>query len=71
MTQEPKPIIIEQFNKGIAPSPHVGFGEIRNIDLTTYPGVAQINYALEKVSSTTVVDKVKWIVPLQTIRSLL
>lgn len=57
-----KPLIIEAPKQGIAQSPHIGFADVRNIDITSIPGVAQLNNILAKVSSTTVTAQVNWIV---------
>jgi len=57
---EPKDIVISEFQKGIADSAHLGFQDIRNIDLRSYPGIAQPNYATSKASGSTVTDLIKW-----------
>jgi hypothetical protein len=59
---EPKPLIIEAPRQGIAQSPHIGFGNVRNLDIYSVPGVAKLNNILAKVSSTNVTATVKWIV---------
>ena len=38
-------IVINGFEKGIAPSPHLGIGNLQNINITTEPGEASVNYA--------------------------
>ena len=48
--------------QGIAQSPHVGFGDVRNLDLYTTPGVTRINNAMDLESATTITKLVKWIV---------
>lgn len=48
--------------QGIAQSPNVGFGDCRNLDIYTTPGIAKINNPLVKKSGTTVDALVKWIV---------
>ena len=53
-----QPIVIKDFEKGIAPSPHEGFGDMRNLEISKTPGVARINYAT--VQSTATADWVKW-----------
>jgi hypothetical protein len=53
---EPKPIIISNPQKGIAPSAYLGFQEIRGLNITDKPGVCYPNLALEKESATTVDD---------------
>ena len=57
-----KDLIIQAPRQGIAQSPHVGFGNMRNLDIYTVPGVAKLNNILVKKSSTTVDAQVKWIV---------
>lgn len=55
-----KDLIINEFYKGIAESPILGFGAIRNIDLYSTPGVIQPNYKTTKVSGSVVTGLVKW-----------
>ncbi len=55
-------LIIKDFSLGIGPSPHTGFGDMRNLDIYTLPGVARLNNLLAKVSSTTVTNLVQWFV---------
>jgi len=57
-----KPLIIKAPSEGIAPSPHLGFGNLQNIDIFSVPGVAKLNNILEKKSATTVDAQIKWIV---------
>lgn len=38
-------IIISGFEKGIAPSPHLGIGNLQNINITTEPKEGSVNYA--------------------------
>lgn len=47
---------------GIGPSPHKGFADVRNLDIYTSPGTVKLNNLVAKVSSTTVVTRVQWIV---------
>lgn len=47
---------------GIGPSPHKGFADVRNLDVFTSLGVAKLNNLIAKVSSTTVVTRVQWMV---------
>lgn len=47
--------------QGIAPSPHVGFSDMRNIDIETIPGAAQLNNLMDKKSGSTVDAQIKWI----------
>lgn len=41
-------IVIADFQKGIADSPHLGFADMRNIDIYSEPGVARVNYELRE-----------------------
>lgn len=59
---ELKPLVIEAPRQGIAQSPHLGFGNMRNLDIFSKPGVARLNTILVKESATTVTAQVKWIV---------
>lgn len=55
-------IIIKDWHKGIASSPHFGFDEIRNASLADEPGALLAGLASRKESSTTVTAIPKWIV---------
>src|SRR3990167_4015627 len=55
-------IIIQAPREGIARSPFVGFGDVRNLDIDSLFGIARLNNILVKKSSTTVVAQVNWIV---------
>ncbi len=55
-------LVIKDWGKGIGPSPHTGFGDMRNLDIYTLPGVVRLNNLLAKKSSTTVTNLVQWIV---------
>lgn len=57
-----KPLIIKNPQVGIGPSPHLGYHDMRNIDINSIPGVARLNNSLVKVSSTTVVTLPQWFV---------
>lgn len=57
-----KPLFISAPSVGIAPSAFKGFQDVRNLDLSTFPGVAILNNILAKASSTTVVTRVQWMV---------
>jgi hypothetical protein len=59
---ENKPIIIDNFQKGIADSPLLGFGKMLNVDISTRPGTAMINYSAVKTSSTNVTGTPNWMV---------
>lgn len=54
-------LTIQMPRQGIAQSPHVGFGDVRNLDLYTLPGVARLNKKLS-LNSGTVASAPKWIV---------
>lgn len=53
-------LTIKAPNSGISSSPHVGFGDCRNLDIASIPGVCRLNNLLAKKSSTTVTNTVKW-----------
>lgn len=53
-------LVIKDWTKGIGPSPHLGFGDMRNVDVYDIPGIARLNYALVKASGTTVTDLILW-----------
>lgn len=53
-------LTIKDFQVGIGASPHTGFADMRNLDILTRPGVARLNNATTKQSSTTVTDLIKW-----------
>lgn len=55
-------LIIEAPKQGIAQSPHLGFGNVVNLDVMTVQGVAQLNNILVKKSGTTVVAQINWLV---------
>ncbi len=57
-----KPLIINAPSQGIAQSPHVGFGNMRNLDIYSVPGVVKLNNKLANASTTAVTKRVKWIV---------
>lgn len=54
-----EPIVINNFQKGIAESPHFGFGDMRNLDLLI-PGTARIGYKAVKKSGTIIENKPNW-----------
>jgi len=55
-------LIISAPRQGIAQSPHIGFGDCRNLDIFSIPGIVRLNNNLSKVSGTAVTGLVKWIV---------
>src|SRR3990167_9011642 len=54
-------LVINAPRQGIAQSPHVGFADVRNLDLS-FPGIVRLNNLVAKASSTTVVTTVQWMV---------
>jgi len=57
---ELKPLIINAPVTGIAQSPHVGFADVRNLDIFTIPGIARLNNTMTSVG--TITGLIKWIV---------
>lgn len=57
-----KPLIISAPRQGIAPSPHTGFGNMQNLDITSKYAVARLNTILWKQSASVVTAQVKWLV---------
>jgi len=57
-----KDLIIYAPSQGIAQSPHVGYGDMRNLDIYSVPGVAKLNNILANASTTAVTARVNWIV---------
>jgi hypothetical protein len=57
-----KPLTITAPNSGVASSVHVGYGMVVNLDIHSIPGIAQLNYLMEKKSSTTVTALPQWAV---------
>jgi len=55
-------ILIKSPREGIAPSPLVGFGDVRNLDISSIPGIARLNNILAKKSVAVVDAQVKWFV---------
>lgn len=49
------------FLQGIGDSPYTGLGAMNNLDIYSKKGVLRIAYALEKESSTTIVENVKYL----------
>lgn len=54
-------LIIQVPRQGIAQSPHVGFADVRNLDIDSIPGVVALNNIMVKKSGTTVDAQVTWI----------
>ena len=57
-----RPIIIDSWQKGIAPSPHLSLGNVVNCDIYSSIGALRINPKTTLKSSTTVVGRPNWIV---------
>jgi hypothetical protein len=55
-------IVIEAPRQGISASPFVGFADVRQLDVSSVPGIAKLNTKLVKVSGTTVDAQVNWFV---------
>ncbi len=43
-------IVIDNFQKGIADSPHLGVGDMRNLNILSKPGVATLNFLAQMVT---------------------
>jgi hypothetical protein len=55
-TEQGNSIVIDGFEKGIAPSPYLGIANIRNFNTSYYPGVAYTNYRRQAATLTTTSD---------------
>ena len=55
-------LIIYAPRTGISQSPHLGFGDVRNLDITSISGIAKLNNILVKKSGATVTAQIKWAV---------
>ena len=53
-------ILIQAPQTGLAQSPHIGFGDVRQLDIDSIPGIARLNTIMEKKSGTTVDAQIKW-----------
>jgi len=62
MPKEPQNLIISNPQIGISSSPHLGWGDMRNIDISSIPGIARLNNIMVKKSSSTVVGRINWMV---------
>ena len=51
------PIIINNWPLGIAPSPHIGFGDMRNVDIKSEPGVVLANYKSVQASPSRIASQ--------------
>jgi hypothetical protein len=59
---QPKDLVINQWYKGIAQSPHVGFGNMTNVDIRGNPGTFRLNNLLENKGAAVVTDHIQWLV---------
>jgi len=57
-----KPLVISNWQNGIAPSPYLGFQRIVNCDISSSPGGLKVNRKTAKKTATTVDAQVNWIV---------
>lgn len=55
-------LVIKDFKFGIGPSPHQGFGDMRNLDFVTRPGIVRLNYKTVKETATLLTNIPLWIV---------
>jgi len=53
-------IIIEAPRTGISQSPHTGFAEVVNLDVTSIPGIAKLNTIMAKKSVAVVDAQITW-----------
>jgi hypothetical protein len=55
------PIVLDNFQKGVAASPYFGYEIFSGLDVTTTPGVVKVNPTLKKSSGTTISDGyIRW-----------
>ena len=57
-----KPITINAPRQGVSQSAHVGFSDIRNMDIDSEPGVIKLNTIMDKKSASTVTGQINWFV---------
>lgn len=55
-------LVISAPRQGISQSPHVGFGDCRNLDVFTSPGIVKLNNLTAKASASTVTGLIQWMV---------
>ena len=55
-----KPLVINQWTKGIGSSSVTGMYDMRNVDIASRPGKLILNYKTAKKSGTTITDLPKW-----------
>ncbi|MBP7835114.1 hypothetical protein KA025_03450 [Candidatus Saccharibacteria bacterium] len=63
MAQQDNSLTIEAPRQGIAASAHLGYADVRNLDIHSSPGVTRLNKILGKRSATTVTSAPKWLEP--------
>lgn len=55
-------LTIQAPTQGISQSPFTGYGDVRQLDIFTLPGIAKLNNLTAKKSGSTVVTRVNWMV---------
>ena len=55
-----EPVVISNFQTGIADSPHTGFADMRNVVINKQTGIVEINWKTTAVATTVVGDEIKW-----------
>lgn len=55
-------LVIMAPRQGTAQSPHIGFADVRNLDIYSVPGIVQLNNILVKKSGSTVTAQINWFV---------
>src|SRR3990167_135386 len=57
-----EPLVISDWSQGIGPSPLLGFGDVRNVDISSTPGAVRINNLTVKTSASLVTSTINWMV---------
>lgn len=52
MATKSKDLIINNPQLGLADSPHLGYAEMRNLDVSSVPGIAKLNLQMQKITSS-------------------
>lgn len=60
--KEPQELVINTPQEGVASSPLLGYGNVRDLDIYSIPGVVKLNNVLALESSTTITNLPLWIV---------
>lgn len=60
--KQPEPIVLDNFQKGIGDSPHVGFEDIRNLNIISSPGSVSLNFATTALAQPPTVTAVAYTV---------